>query len=172
MAREKTSTRSFRISDSGLLALQEEANRKGVSVNTLLNQLLLSYSRYDRFIKRAGLVKLTSSTFRRIVEAGTEESLSGAGRKAGGSITKAIITARAGRVNAASVIDFLRDTGDYSDLYEFSEFKRDGDLVITLTHPYGKKGSVFLQGYIEALLGLVDAHPRFMTGDDSVSFEL
>lgn len=46
--RERTVTRSFRLKDTALAVLTDDALRHGVSVNTLLNQVLALYARGDR----------------------------------------------------------------------------------------------------------------------------
>jgi hypothetical protein len=58
----KTVTRSFRIDEAALGALEEEAGRRNVSVNTFLNQQILSFANFDRFFMRLGLVKLSANT--------------------------------------------------------------------------------------------------------------
>ena len=45
--RPRTATASFRLDESALSALQEDARKQNVSVNTLLNQLVLTYANYD-----------------------------------------------------------------------------------------------------------------------------
>src|SRR2546425_9255802 len=53
MPREgKTVAKSFRVNEKALGALQEEAARQSVSVYTLVNQLLLDYSEFGRFLQR------------------------------------------------------------------------------------------------------------------------
>ena len=59
MPREgKTVAKSFRVNEKALAALQEEAARQSVSVNTLVNQLLLDYSEFGRFLQRVNALRL------------------------------------------------------------------------------------------------------------------
>ena len=67
--RAKTATGSFRLDEAALNVLQEDAKKQNVSVNTLLNQLLLTYANYDRPMKRFHMVKMPASTFRHILQA-------------------------------------------------------------------------------------------------------
>jgi len=46
----KTVAKSFRVYEKALAALQEEAARQSVSVNTPVNQLLLDYSEFGRLL--------------------------------------------------------------------------------------------------------------------------
>ena len=41
-------TRSFRINESAFLAFEEEAKKRNISLNTLVNQLFMSYANFDR----------------------------------------------------------------------------------------------------------------------------
>jgi len=49
---EKTVTKSFRISESAFLVIEEEAKKRNISVNTLVNQLFLCYASFDRYLER------------------------------------------------------------------------------------------------------------------------
>ena len=81
--RSKTATASFRLDDSALEALQEDAKKQNVSVNTLLNQLVLTYSNYDRPMKRFQMIKLPASTFRYLLQGAKSETIIEAGNSAG-----------------------------------------------------------------------------------------
>jgi predicted HicB family RNase H-like nuclease len=56
--RDKTVTRSFRISEGVFLALEEEAKKRNISLNTLVNQLFLSYANFDRHFQTPGFLKM------------------------------------------------------------------------------------------------------------------
>ncbi len=152
--------------------MQDEAGRKNVSVNTLLNQLLISYTRYDRFLKKFQLVKLTGVSFRRVLEASSERAISKAGQMAGSAVPSGVITARSGHVTIDTVIEYLKDTGDYNDLFEFSEVPHGGKRVITLSHQLGMKGSVYLSKYVEALMASIGVQPRVTYTSDSAIIEV
>jgi len=60
----KRQLHSFRLDESALEALQEDAKKQNVSVNTLLNQLVLTYCSFDRPMKRFHMVKLLAPACR------------------------------------------------------------------------------------------------------------
>lgn len=64
---EKTVTRSFRINESAFLTLQEEAKKRNISVNTLVNQLFLSYANFDQYFQRLGMLKMSEFQFTKIL---------------------------------------------------------------------------------------------------------
>src|SRR3989441_6683772 len=81
----KTVAKSFRVNEKALGALQEEAARQSVSVNTLVNQLLLDYSEFGRFLQRVNALRLSRKTFGEILSMVSEDSLAKAGVAAGKS---------------------------------------------------------------------------------------
>ena len=87
--RAKTATASFRLDETALNALQEDAKKQNISVNTLINQLILTYANYDRPMKRFHMVKVAGSTFRHILQAAKNETIIEAGRLAGSDGPKA-----------------------------------------------------------------------------------
>ena len=70
------------MDESALDALQEDAKKQNVSVNTLINQLILTYANYDRPMKRFHMVKMSASTFRHILPR-VEERNDNRGRNSG-----------------------------------------------------------------------------------------
>ena len=73
-ARE-TVTRTFRIRTDWDEVLQEEAEKRGVSVNVLVNQILRRYALYTRWADKGGIMNITKPTFKRILNEIPEEDL-------------------------------------------------------------------------------------------------
>jgi len=78
----KTATASFRVDSFALETLHEDAKAQNVSINTLLNQLLLTYANYDRPMKRFRMLKLSASDFRHVLEGSQDETVAEAARLA------------------------------------------------------------------------------------------
>lgn len=170
--RPKTATASFRLDESALKSLQEDARKQNVSVNTMFNQLLLTYANYDRPMKRFHMLKLPASSFMHLLQAATNETVIEAGNSAGNDVPKTYIRAKWGELTAESVLDYLRTTADHTNLFEYSEVIRGGRISVTLSHDFGVKGSLFLQSYVQAIFELLGKQPRFMQDENAVSFEL
>ena len=67
--KEKTSTRSFRTSESAFKTVGQDAVGKIVSVITLVNELFLSYTGLDRFFDKInGIQKINSSEHSSLIE--------------------------------------------------------------------------------------------------------
>jgi hypothetical protein len=170
--RPKTETASFRLDESALSAIREDARKQNVSVNTMFNQLLLTYANYDRPMKRFHMLKLPASSFMHLLQAATDEAIIEAGKSAGRDVPKTYIRAKWGELTAESALDYLRTTADYTNLFEYSEVVRGGKVNVTLSHDFGAKGSLFLQRYVQAIFEPLGRPPRFLQDENAVSFEL
>jgi hypothetical protein len=168
----KTATASFRLDEAALSAIQEDARKQNVSVNTLLNQLVLTYANYDRPMKRFHMVKLPASTFKHLLEAATNETVADAGDSTGRDVPKTYIRARWGDLTVENALSYLKITADYTNLFEYSEVARSGKINVTLSHDFGAKGSLFLQRYVQAIFEPMGRPPKFLPDENAVSFEV
>ena len=170
--RPKTATATFRLDESALGVLQEDARKQNVSVNTLLNQLVLTYANYDHPMKRFHMLKLPASSFKHILQAATDEAIIEAGNSAGKDVPNTYIRAKWGELTAENALNYLKSTADYTNLFEYSEVMHGGRISVTLTHDFGPKGSLFLQRYVEAIFEPLGKPPRFQPDENAVAFEL
>lgn len=160
------------MDESALGAIREDARKQNVSVNTMLNQLVLTYANYDRPMKRFHMLKLPASSFTHILQAATDEAIIAAGNSAGKDVPKTYIRAKWGELTVDSVLDYLRITADYTNLFEYSEVIRGGKTNVTLSHDFGAKGSLFLQRYVQAIFEPLGKPPKFLQDENAVAFEV
>jgi len=172
MAKPKTATASFRLDDLALSAIQEDAKKQNVSVNTLLNQLVLTYANFDRPMKRFRMIKLPASTLKHLLLAATNETVTEAGHATGEDVPKTYIRAKWGELTVENALNYLRITADHTNLFEYSEVTRNGRVNVTLSHDFGFKGSLFLQRYVQAIFEPLGKPPRFVPDENAVAFEL
>lgn len=168
----KTATASFRLDETALEALQEDAKKQNVSVNTLLNQLVLTYASYDRPMKRFQMIKMPASTFRYILQGAKDEAIVEAGRSAGGDVPKTYIMAKHGELTVEKCLEYLKATSTHSKLFDYSEVMHSGKVSVTLSHSFGNKGSLFLQSYVQAMFAPLGMVPEFSPDENAVAFEL
>lgn len=168
----KTVTATFRIDEESFKDLQDDAKRQSVSVNTLVNQLFLSYSQYDRLMKRFQVMKIPAATFKTILDGSTDEAVVSAARTAGESIARTFVITKMGSFTLANILEGFRTSASYINAFEYSEFHAPGEMTITLTHNLGKKGSLFLEEWVRCQFALLQKTPRFMVDDHSVIFEI
>jgi hypothetical protein len=168
----KTATASFRLDESALAVIQEDARKQNVSVNTLLNQLVLTYANYDRPMKRFHMIKLPASTFKHMLKAATNETVIDAGQSTGEDVPKTYIRAKWGELTVENALNYLKTTSDHTSLFEYSEVVRDGKVNVTLSHDFGAKGSLFLQRYVQAIFEPLGKELKFSPDENAVVFEL
>lgn len=149
--RDRTVTISFRISKAAFEALREDAKRHNTSINTLANQIFTAYAEHDRFLQKLRMVKLSTPTLKRILEADSVDALVDAGRKAGGSVPVTLILSKMGELNPATAIQSLKIMGTYGNLFDYSEIGVPERGSLTLAHDLGERGSAFLGAYVESL---------------------
>lgn len=170
--REKTVTRSFRMSESAFLALQQEASRRNISVNTLHNLLLLTFAEYDRYMNEFHMVKLSSTTFRRIMNAASPEAIAEAGRVAGKNVPASFILAKDGKITEETCIEYLRLLGQYASLFQFNVVRDESTTVLTLVHDLGENGSIFLSEYAKSIFELIGIKTKVTQSGSSTTLEL
>src|SRR5216117_1567396 len=166
MAREgRTVAKSFRVNEKALGALQEEANRQSISVNTLVNQLLLDYSEFGRFLQRINALRLSRKTFQEILNSVPDDNLFKAGQIAGKSGPMAIIASKWGKVTVNTVIEYIHDLSAYANLFEYYEKNENERWTITLMHELGPKWSAFLANYISEAFVAAGVQPKTKISD-------
>jgi hypothetical protein len=132
--KEKTVTRSIRVSESAFKALEEDAAKQNVSLNTLVNQLFLTYANWDRFYAKIGSILVAKSTLGRLLDAASDEAVTEIGRLAGSNVPRAIIPAKHGVLTLSTILTYLRNAAVYGGIAEYSEVETQGKTVITLMH--------------------------------------
>lgn len=167
----KTATATFRIEEEAFRDLQEDAKKQNISVNTLVNQLFLSYSHYDRLMKRFQVIKIPAATFRTILDGSTDEAVIAAAKTAGESIAKTFVISKLGEFTVSTILEGFRTSSSYVNAFEYSEFLAPGKVTITLTHNLGRKGSLFIQEWVRSQFALLSKTPKFIVDDHSVIFE-
>lgn len=170
--KEKTITRSFRVGESAFKALEEDAVRRNISLNTLVNQLFLAHANWGRYYDRVGSVKIARSTFIRLLEAASDEAAIEAGRLSGLEIPRTVIMAKHGVLSLSTVLDYIRSATMYGGIAEYSEVETQGRLVITIMHNMGRKGSLFLSGFSESIFQSIDHHPKIRSVENAILIEI
>ena len=66
--------KSFRINEDALEALREEARSETISLNTFVNQLLVSYAHFGRYMKHMQDLLLSRQTFTELINPLSEDA--------------------------------------------------------------------------------------------------
>src|SRR5579872_6669535 len=170
--RDRTVTRSFRISERALKSIESEAKRQDINISSIISHQLLSYSEFDRYFLRLGLIKISSATFARLLLAAPDAEIENAGREAGSDTPRSIILAKYGELSLETVIDYLKLLSEFANQYELGQVEKDRKLIISLLHNLGPKGSVFFSSYAKALFDSIEYNPKITTSSHSVIIEI
>jgi len=170
--REKTVTISFRISESAFKALRDDAKKNNISLNTLANQLFMTYTEFDRFLQKFHMIKVSGPGFKHILNAATAEAIAEAGKSVGASIPESFILAKTGEFTATSAVEQLRLMGAYANLFDYSEIAAAGKVSITLTHDLGPNGSIYLASVAEALFKSAGRNVKITQYENGISIEV
>lgn len=167
--RGKTAIRSFRVDEDALGIIESEAKRQGISVNTLVNQLLQAYVNLDRFLEPLSMVKISSDCFRDLLEAASDAEVVEAGDRTATNTLRSVILARRGVVDLEHILEHLRTMGEYGKIFRYSETFHRGRRTITLIHKWGKKGSLYYTGVMTSVLRTTGLTSKIQTTENSVS---
>lgn len=170
--REKTISRSFRLKESAFIALEQEARRRNISVNTLHNLIMVGFSEYGRYIDEFHGITLSTSTFRRVLETASDEALIKAGRETGTSVPKSFLLAKYGRISPELALSYLRLEAQYASLFEFNMVGNEREMVVTLVHAWGRKGSLFFSEATKSLFEELGYKVKVKLEDSSFTLEM
>jgi len=169
---EKTITRSFRISSTAFEALEEDARRRRISVNTLVNYQLTRYAVFDRFLDKVRIVRIPASVVRRIFESVTEEEAVDMGKWLADDLAlRNVMAAKDGELTVESAIAGIRGMADYNG-FEHTDIVQGRKRTITMIHDLGPRFSQYLASYFHSLFLVVGAKPHFSSDARAIVFEL
>ena len=142
--RRKTVGRSFRIDEEWLNVLNEEAEKQGVSVNSLLNRLLQQYA-YLRYMMRYGAITLTRKGFKEILESCPDEKIKENGKKAGANIVKDLLLTMGVPPTYGFVICLVKKLlSEFAGWFECDHHIKPDKEILHFRHDLGRKWSIYL----------------------------
>jgi len=170
---EKTVTRSFRINESAFSAIEEEAKKRNISVNSLVNQLFLSFANFDRYFQKFGMTKISKVSYRKTLRSVPDAEVTELAREVAQNSGKVVILARYGTMSLKGLQDWLKDLSDYANWFQYNEVDSpEGKRVITLTHDLGTKFSTFMVAYAKELFGQIAMVPKLSSTEDSITISV
>lgn len=161
----------FRIWKDVYEALDQEARERRITLNTLVNQVLSTYTRDDLLLEEGGFVKVTKSTLRASLALIPDDKLVEFGRLAAQTGSDARMLARSNAINPETILEELRLLSR-TGLFTMSETARRGAKIVSLTHDFGPRESVALCSFVESIFSFMDFHPKIKTTSSSVTFEI
>jgi hypothetical protein len=174
-ARSSSVTRSFRFESDVLTVLDEEAKRMGVSVNALVGIILRRYAEFTRYLSKIDMVVINREVLTSLIDLLGEEEVYEIGVKLGQTVLADTIMFWKKETTEKAVMEYIEKmVCRYSDLGTYDERRMPGgEMAIVIRHRLGKKGSRFLEGYLQGgLKHTLGIEAIFETTDSSVKCEI
>lgn len=144
----KTVTRTIRIDEGYDEILKYEAERRGISVNTLLDQQLKKYVQTYRYFENLSAVTLSAASLQAILNIIEEDEIKEIGIQLGKERPYELILKRGLKPSYESAKWYILEVlGDQSGWLSATINRRGGNEYLHMSHPFGYKWSLFLQGY-------------------------
>ncbi len=174
-ARPASITRSFRFENDVLRVLDEEAERMGISVNALVGIVLRRYCEFTRYLSKIDMVVINREMLTSLLEQLGEDELYSIGIKLGETVMADTVIFWKKEMTERAVMEYIEKAiCRYGHLGTYDEKQMPGGgMVIVIRHRLGKKGSRFLEGYLQAgLKNTLGINASFEATDSSVKCEL
>ena len=173
-SRKKTLIRSIRLSSEHDRVLEEEAKRKGLSVNSLLTTIITRYVEWDRFAERFGVVSVSRQGFKSMFDIFSDEMLLAHGRDVGARSATEITRFWFGKLNLETFLSFIALQSRYAGIYHYELSIKGRTYTVTFHHELGPRYNVVLANYFDqAIRNIVGVSPKIEKGINTivVSFE-
>lgn len=167
-------TRSFRFETDVLDALDEEAERMGISVNALVGIILRSYSEFTRYLSKIDMVVINRDILTSLLEQMDEDESYKLGIKLGERVLSDTVIFWKKEISERTVMEYIEKVVcRYGHLGTYDEKQTSNGLTIVIRHRLGKNGSKFLEGYLQAgLKHTLGINTTFEVTDSSVKCEM
>lgn len=171
-AKGKTTTRTIRLDEGYDEILKYEAERRGVSVNTILDRLLKKYVQTYRYFENLSAVTFSATSLKKFLEYIEEDEMITLGEELGEERPYELMLKRGIKPTYGAAKWYIMDVlGGPSGWLSASINERKGNEYIHLSHPFGIKWSQFLKCYFgkffENIIGLT---PEIDVLSGSVTF--
>ena len=182
---------STRLNSDLELSLREEAEKKGITLSALINNVLARYMLWDRMFERFNLITLDNSSFKYLLDSVSVEVAANCGKLTGERI-KGFIQFRHGEISVQNFLKWLDQSSKYLGIRQFEILEkpptartelqssengnettlRNGMYSVALYHDLGIKWSIYNKRRIEAAMNsmFLEISPTFEVGENFLKF--
>jgi hypothetical protein len=146
-AKDKSTTRTIRIDEGYDDIIKYEAEKNGVSVNTLMEQLVRKYVLSYRFFENMSAISISQPTMLGLLQLMEEEELIEAAKELGAERPIELMVKRGLSITYDTAIWYISNLGENSGWFRSTLHVLQDKDMIHLSHPFGKKWSHFLKAY-------------------------
>ena len=167
----KKTTKCFRFPANAVRELESEAKGKAISLNSLMNTLIMTYLKWGRFVDRNGGLSFYEMSFSALINAIDDVSVfEKAGSEAGSKTPRRLLLMLGLHPTKEVVLRLVDMICEHSISYGYVHKVIDGKHNILLTHNLGMKWSKWFGSYLRSMFkDLLDLNIQVREDDDSVS---
>jgi hypothetical protein len=172
MDAKKGSSVTFRIDQKYEEALRELAKERRISLNTLANQIFGNFVEFEVFAQKFGTVRMSSDTFRRIIDTMDEKEIIEVAIRGGSQEAKEFILFKWKELNLQNVVDFIRMYFDFCGYGRCDLEQTEGKITVSVHHDFQKKGSLYLKHFLESLIQTsLNKETKTITTADTITLQ-
>jgi hypothetical protein len=170
----KKETKCFRFPSEAINELEAEARRKEISLNSLMNSIIMTYLKWGRFVERNGGLSFSESSFSTLIDKIEDITIfEKTGREAGLKTPRRLLMMlklAPTKENAFLLVDIICES---SFSYRYMHRVFDGKHHFLLVHNLGIKMSKWFGAYMQSMFkDLLDLNIAIQEDKDSVSFSI
>jgi len=145
-----TTTRAIRIPKSLDRILQEEAEKRNISINGLISSVLTKFAEWDRHAEQFGLATLPTQVLQKLTQLADDNLMAKTGTELGPDLLRSEVIFWYKQASLDKILEWFTLFSKYSGLHKVQITKTDGDYIIVIRHEMGSKWSVHLKNYFES----------------------
>ncbi len=172
MPSKKSAIITARVREVDKEKIEEEAEMKGITVNTLVSSILIKHVNWDRFSEDIGFVFLTKPFLRAILDVVDEKTMKIiAVSTCRGAIRDAVLFLK-GEMNVTTIMEAF-DLWFNASHIPFRHLKKNGTDRYIIQHGLGIKWSIYIGAVANALLSEVSAKlVNQKSSEQNISFDI
>ncbi len=166
---KKTVLRSVRIPQELEEVLSKDAEVKGLSVNALVSTILTKYAQWDRYAEKFGLVTITRTGLRALVDSLDEETMVRLAEEMGSLNPREMTMFWFKKLSLDTFFSYLNLICRYGRIGEYEVEMEGRNCTILLHHGLGPNMSQWLgHFYTQAIREIVGVVPKAEVGRSSL----
>jgi len=171
---DETVTRTFRVNKEWDRVLQEQADWQGISVSTLIDQIVRRYVVAERFRFNAPVVSIENKAFQKIIQELDEEEIQKIATETGIILPEEELLRRGFPNTFDSFVWIMKEVfGRYGGWFSVDHYKTETENVLHLRHYLGIKWSKYLEHFFTTMFTKnLDIIIKTETREESVTFNL
>ena len=172
MSSKKTSTITFRIDEKYEKALRKESENKKISLNVLANQIFGEYTEFQQYMKKFGIIHMSKNALSLILKSLEEKQIIELALEIGSKEPKDFILFKWKKIDSDKISEFIQMYFEYCG-YGVCEIEKSDEMnSLSMHHNLGKKGSIFLQHFLKAMIqSTLDIESEIVVTENSISMK-